>query len=373
MITFVLKNLLRNKRRSILTLIGVIIGVAGIVSLVSISFGMAKNISEVMESFNGIFIMQAGSVDEQFSRIDTTEYVAELQNLNGIKYVLPEIYTTGNIKIRDFLSPVLFIIGIDPELSADYEGAVYYTVTNGRKLRSTDKDSIIISETLRERANLQIGSSLKISDKNYRVIGTFESDSLIFNLMAVTALDEARTLANIEEDYVTNIQAVPSNPQNQNNLKDTINLRFKGELEAMNMQESSELINGIIGNIRIALWAISAIAGIVGGIVVTNTMLMSVMERIQEFGVLKSIGWQNNHIRNMILMESIILSLIGGAIGILLGIAISEIAQNYIRVPTLVTFELMMQALLFATVMGIIGGLYPANKAMKMSPVEALR
>lgn len=372
MIKLILKNIQRNKRRSILTLIGVIIGVAGIVSLVSISFGMADNISGIMESFQGIFILEAGATDEQFSRIDM-DYADELSKVSGVKYVLPEIYASAQTSLKYFGPPFLFIIGISPEDSKDYEGSIYYTAANGRKLRSTDKNAIIISEELRKQTNLYIGSSFKIGDENYRVIGTFESDLPLFSLMGITTLESARKISGIKEGFVTNIQAIPQNPEDQNNVKDKINLRFKGELDAVNMQESSQLINDIIGNIRVALWAISGIAGLVGGIVVTNTMLMSVMERIKEFGVLKSIGWQNNHIRNMILSESIILSIIGGIIGIILGIIISEIAQIYIRVPTLVTYELMMQALLFAITMGIIGGLYPASKAMKMSPVEALR
>ena len=139
MISFVASNLLRNKRRSILTLIGIIIGVAGIISIVGISLGISRNTSKMMESFNGIYLMQYGAVDEQYSRIDTSKYVDELFKINGISYVLPEIYTTGTVDIKNFISPMLVIVGIDPVLSAGYDEILYYKVDNGRDLKSTDK------------------------------------------------------------------------------------------------------------------------------------------------------------------------------------------------------------------------------------------
>jgi putative ABC transport system permease protein len=374
MIKLVLKNLLRNKRRSFLTLIGVIIGVAGIVSLVSISFGMAQNISELMEAFQGIFIIQAGVVDEQFSVL-SLDYAEKLQEVSGVKHVLPEIWTmiVKDSSTTSVGPPIFMIIGIDPELSKDYDASLYYKPLNGRKLKSTDKNSILISEELRKTNNLFIGNQLKISGENYRIIGTFEANSPMLQMAIIMSLDDARRFTELKDGYTMLFQAIPEKPEEQALIKDRINLRFKGELEAMNMQDYSDLMNDILSGVRTALWAISAIAGIVGGIVVMNTMLMSVMERTKEFGALKAIGWQNKHIRNMVLSESIILSIIGGIIGILLGIAISQIAQTYIRIPTIVTLELMIQALLFAIILGIIGGLYPSRKAMNMSPVEALR
>ncbi len=374
MIRLVLKNLLRNKRRSILTLIGVIIGVAGIVSLVSISFGMAKNISELMEAFQGIFIIQAGVIDEQYSVL-SMDYAKELQEVSGVKYVLPEIWTmiVKDSSTTSVGPPIFMIIGIDPELSKDYDASLYYKPLNGRKLKSTDRKSILISEELRKTNNLFIGNQLKISGENYRIIGTFEANSPMLQMAIIMSLKDARRFTELKDGYTMLYQAIPEKPEEQSIIKDRINLRFKGELEAMNMQDYSDLLSDILSGVRTALWAISAIAGIVGGIVVMNTMLMSVMERTKEFGALKAIGWQNKHIRNMVLSESIILSIIGGIIGILLGIAISQIAQTYIKIPTIVTFELMIQALLFAIILGIIGGLYPSRKAMNMSPVEALR
>jgi len=374
MIKLVIKNLLRNKRRSILTLIGVIIGVAGIVSLVSISFGMAQNTSELMESFQGIFIIQAGAINEQ-SSVLSLDYANELIEVPGVKYVLPEIWTmiikdssTTNIGL-----PIFMIIGIDPKLSKDYSSSLYYKTLNGRKLKSTDRKSILISEELSKTNNLFIGNQLKIKGENYRIIGTFEANSPMLQMAIIMSLEDAIKFTELEDGYTMLYQAIPEKPEEQSLIKDRINLRFKGELEAMNMQDYSDMLNDILSGVRTALWAISAIAGIVGGIVVTNTMLMSVMERTKEFGVLKAIGWQNKHIRNMVLLESIILSIIGGIIGILLGILISQTAQTYIKIPTIVTLELMTQALLFAILLGIIGGLYPSKKAMNMSPMEALR
>jgi putative ABC transport system permease protein len=191
--------------------------------------------------------------------------------------------------------------------------------------------------------------------------------------MVVSTLNIGRELSNIDDNEVTNMEVIPKDSSKVTQLKDLINIRFKGELQALNMQESASVITSFIDNLRIALWAISGIAGVVGGIVVTNTMLMSVMERMKEFGVLKAIGWQNYHVIKMIISESIILSIIGGILGVILGILISMIADYYTKIPSVITIDLIIQALLFALIMGIVGGIYPAIKSAKMSPVEATR
>ena len=267
---------------------------------------------------------------------------------------------------------MVIIMGIDPKLAGDYEGAVYYRVANGRKLKENDKNAVVISENLRKQLSQQIGGQIMLNNENYRIVGTFESDLPLFDMMVSSTLDVARKMANIEDDdLVTMINIVPEDPDKQSRLKELINLRYKGELQAMDMQENSEIITDFIGNLKIALWAISGIAGVVGGIVVTNTMLMSVMERMKEFGILKAIGWKNSHIIQMIMLESVVLSIIGGILGVGLGMGISAFATYYSQVPTIVTIDLIIQAMLFALVMGTIGGIYPAMKSAKMSPVEA--
>ncbi len=377
MISIAWRNLWRNKHRSILTLIGIVIGVASIVTLVSISIGLGEKSADVMNSFQGIYVLEYGAADIPFSHI-SADYCSKLEAIPGVKFATPEIW--GNIPGIDGLdegstmfSKFIFLVGIDPEKSKGYPIAPYYTVTEGRELTPNDRRAVVIGEGLKDEFNLVVGNTIRIDGKSYQIVGTFDSESQLFNYMVISTIDSARDLLGFDKDTVSTFQVVPNNPKDVASLKNRIDARFDGKLQALSMQDSAELITGFLGNLTIALWFVSGIAGIVGGIGVMNTMLMSVMERIQEFGVLKAIGWRDRDVMIMVLLESIMLSVIGGIIGVSFGYAISATISNRLGMPSSVDITLISQALFFALVMGFVGGAYPSYKSIKMSPVEAVR
>ncbi|MBN1923291.1 MAG: ABC transporter permease [Nanoarchaeota archaeon] len=376
MIQIVLSNLLRNKRRAVLTLLGVVIGVAAIISLVSVSVGLTERSGVLLSSFEGIFVLEEGAVDIPFSKIPN-DYINDLENVPGVKLVVPEIWGSakniGGDEYASFLASFLQVVGIDPGLSSGYAVAPYYEVVKGRTLTVNDRKSVIIGEGLADRFGLTIGSSLKINDETYQLVGLFSSDAQLMNFIVVTHIDTAREITEFEDGYVSNYQVIPINPEDMKSVKQRIESRFEGVLQTLSMQDSAELITGFLGSLNLALWFVSGIAGIVGGIGVMNTMLMSVMERIKEFGVLKAIGWRDRDVMIMVILESVIISIVGGIIGVILGFYVSGVVVEVSRIPSAITPALIGQAMFFAITMGFVGSIYPAYKSSKMSPIEAVR
>lgn len=376
MIKVVLANVLRNKRRSSLTLLGVLVGVAAIISLVSISVGLTERSTSVLSEFQGIFVTQSGGIGPLISSVDE-DLISRIESVPGVELVVPEIWGNANdiegASDGYSFTNFIMIVGIDPEAAGDYNIAPYYRVDDGRSLTSSDNKAVVVGSGLADMFDLFVGSTMKINNENYELIGIFETDAKMMNFMVVTTIDTAREVTDFEDGMVSAFQAIPNNPEDLTSIKRRIDSRFEGELQAMSMQESADIISGFIGNLNIALWFVSGIAGLVGGIGVMNTMLMSVMERIQEFGVLKAVGWRDRDVMIMIVLESLLLSFIGGIMGVGLGFVVSNWVTSVIDIPSVINLELIGQAMFFALTLGLVGGVYPAYKSSKMSPIEAVR
>ncbi|VVB75166.1 MacB-like periplasmic core domain protein [Candidatus Tiddalikarchaeum anstoanum] len=377
MIGLVFSNVLRNKRRSFLTVLGILIGVAAIISLVSISLGIAERSTSMLSSFQSMYVMKSSSIMPSMSTLDIS-YQNKLKSIPGVKVVTPEIWgnaqNIGGVDTQsNQLARFIFVIGIDPVTSNNYDIAPYYTVMKGRKLTANDRKSVVIGSQIADQYNLFVGTTMMINGITYQVVGIYETKvkSPMFNVVIVT-IDEARILFNFNDNTVTNFAVLPINPMGMRDLKDRINERYNGVLEAMNMQDASDATAGFLGSLNLALWVVSGIAGFVGGIGVMNTMLMSVMERIQEFGVLKAIGWRNRDVFVMIILEGFVLGIVGALIGIIFGNFVSNLAVSFTNIPSKIDIQLIGQATLFAVTLSLVGSSYPAYKASRMSPVEAV-
>ena len=133
------------------------------------------------------------------------------------------------------------------------------------------------------------------------------------------------------------------------------------------------MVGEVLGNLKLLVVIVSIIAAIVAGVGIINTMLMSVMERTKEIGTLKAVGWTNTNVMSMIILESAFIGIIGGIIGIAFGYFCSFMLGYLGGVPTYVTLTTIIESFVFAIVIGIVGGAYPAYVASKLDPIEALR
>jgi len=380
MILTSLKNLSRDKTRSFLTSLGILIGVAAVVSLVSISEGIKVEANSQIGNTEYVKITEKtmmstlSTLDEsiinRLERIQDVKYYTKeidfyLKSFNNIVLGATSTLGGGNVQIISGL-------GIEPENAYYFKNSLpYYKVSQGRMLERNEDNSVLINEKLAKDNNLFLGNSVNIEGKNYRIVGIFGVESNFAGSgLVVMTLKSAREQSTYAEEEYSSLLIIPS--ADTKKFTDRLKEIFPNN-RITSSQQSAQSLNNFLSNLSIALWFVSSISAIVGGVGIMNTMLMSVMERIKEFGVLKAIGWQNKHIIKMIVLEAVLLGLLGGIGGVFLGTLGSLTVQALTGIPTRITVELIVQVISFSIIIGSLSSLYPALIASRMSPVEAVR
>ncbi len=192
---------------------------------------------------------------------------------------------------------------------------------------------------------------------------------------AYTSISTVQKIMN-QADMISGIYVKVDKGVNAENLTKKIDTKYKDNLTTITSINDMNSQKGIIDMINGAKWGISLLAILVGGIGIINTMIMSVFERTREIGVLKSVGWSNRRIIGMIVGESIVITIIAGLVGSIAGVLLVEgiAATGLLQGMTPVfTIGMFLEAFLISLTVGIIGGLYPAIKASKLPPTEAIR
>ncbi len=371
---FSLKNLFRRKTRTALALLGISVGVAAIVALVSVADGLEATALEAIGELKGVFVQEEDTGSPIFSKISKS-YEEKIEALPGVKLASPMVfYLPKNIEDESAGQGfgTLSISGIDPE-KFKKTGSPVTEVNRGRFLTSRDRYKAVIGKQVSDNYKKQVGSSIEIDDRDFKIVGIYETGSVAFDNDIYVPLDIAQELADMEKDEVNAIVVLAQDPTNTDKIAKQIEMRYD-DLQAGTQEEFSEMVSGLLGNIRSVTWAVSGIAAIVGGIGIANTMLMSVIERTREIGVLKSIGWSKNDVLKMIMTEAVVLGFIGGLTGITVGFGGVLILRTiFPSINPILTIKLILEVLIFSVSLGVIGGSYPAWSASKMDPIKALR
>lgn len=371
-ISLMLKNPFRNKTRSFLAIIGIAIGIATIVALGMITASLEDSTETTLkEGTAEITAMKIGTTYGSSSSTLNQSIVENLSHVEGVNRTAGMIEGTVAAKKEEGESTIrgysvygtkaedLDIIGIN-----NINGSSY----------NENNNEIIMGKQVAEEENYTIGDTIEIYGEEYKITGIYETGSLMNDFAMYTNLEDIQNLTDNEEK-VSSI----SIKINKNASLDDVNNRIKDEyndtLTTITSEELSKTIDDTLGTIRSATTAIELLAIVIGGLGVINTMMMAVFERTREIGVLKSVGWTKKKILAMILGESIVLTIISGIIGSILGIlAVILLLKNGGDNMQLVFDSfIFIKAFAVALSVGIIGGLYPAIKASKLSPTEALR
>lgn len=384
-----LKNLAFQKMRALLTLMGVIIGIMAVVSMISIGAGMQGAIEKSLETLGQDKIIVApkstyGVVGGGFTEADSDA----IENIIGVKTVSPMVSVQTNIEFKGE-EKTATVWGLDPEKAEEtFAGASGYIAQEGRWLNKGDRGKINIGFTLHDdffQRKVNVGNTIKIKGEDFKVIGIFDktgdqqSDSVIY-----ADLDQVQELFD-KGDGITTI-IVKINP-GADPVK--VSLRIENLLEKrhdkkdfliLTPQQIAEQIGSALAIVQVVFGGLAAVSLIVGGIGIANTMIMNVMERTKEIGIMKATGATHSHIVKLFLIEAGVIGLVGGSIGIILGYGISKIinvaAATYLGegiLTTLVSPELALFALGFAFIVGVISGIYPAYRAAQLDPVASLR
>lgn len=393
LISIAFSSIISNKMRSLLTMLGLIIGISSVVTIIAIGDGSQNSIENNLSSLglNTISITYERNVDisptEEFSQEDITSIEAEYED--QIISVIPSYSGNGTI-IGDIDDGSISLSGSDDHLSEIED----LTLLSGRDLMAYDLENrrqvVVIDEELAsslfgtsqaagEKILIQIG---KVTNQ-FTVIGVYEKkdDALGFSsstgYIPYTTADK---LLHKNSEFSAITIAIHEGEDVQALSSEIINLIEKrhrnigeGKYRSFSLASQIDMVSDVLAQITLLISAIAGISLVVGGIGVMNIMLVSVTERTREIGIRKALGAKRADILIQFLIEAVTICLIGGLIGVGVGAVFTSIAENLMSTSMSISLSSIALATTFSTAIGIVFGVYPANKASKLDPIEALR
>jgi putative ABC transport system permease protein len=372
-IGLIIKNPFRNKTRTSLAIIGIAIGIATIVALGLVTGGLKASTENTLKSGGAeITVIQAGTSGFGTGSIDESR-VNDIKNINGVKDDAGILRTSASVPgsstsgfggfiVNGIDSSKLNLVGID-----SVNGTIF----------SDNANEIIVGKTAAQSLNKTVGDTVTLFNTDFKITGIFETGNFITDAGGFMSLNKLQNLTS-SQNTVSTIAVKVDNNASVDSVSQSIQNTYPNELNTTTAADQANRINQGLSFIDTATWAISLLAIVIGGVGVINTMIMSVYERTREIGVLKAVGWRSRRILGMILGESIVITLIAAMVGIVVGIigvnvllSISPSTGGIIQ-PAY-TLDLFLRALGIAFLVGIIGGIYPAYRASRLAPTEALR
>ncbi|PSG98549.1 MAG: hypothetical protein BRC29_00290 [Nanohaloarchaea archaeon SW_7_43_1] len=393
------KNLLRRGKRSWLTVIGIVVGITAIVTLFSLSQGLEQSINQEFDSLgaNVIYVFPGSGLGgftpspEQSGSLDNSD-LETVRNSRGVSEAGPTIFQPYPGEFSGDQGTVS-IIGIPTDSSQELVmRSNNFNVERGRELRQTDTFSGLAGSSLRNADTFEdevgLRDQVRLRESDIRVVGLLEQTGNPTNDQGVVVpIETARDILEAD-DRIDFIVVEPQNGQEPSEVSENIEERLRQERgiqegeEEFTVSTADDLLESffsILGVVQTVVIGIVSIALLVGGLGIMNTMYMSVSERTKEIGIMKSIGATEKQILTIYLIESGIIGLIGGLIGTLVGLGLSEVAFYLVRnlsgIPIYParSLSLVISALGISFVLGVLSGYLPARKAAKLEPVEAIR
>jgi len=393
-----IRNIGKRKKRTALTMLGIFVGIAAVVALVSLGQGLQQTLNEQFEKIGGDKILiqaRAAAASSEFAQNPLTDRELDLAgDVNGVVQTAGYIFGAASVQFND-VQRTMFMVSIPKSArEAELVRAVgTWEAESGRLLTHRDKGKVVVGYNLAHKSvfgrNVGVGDKLLIKDVSYDVVGVVKriGDPGMDGGVLLPE-DDARRVADDLTSYSI-IVAQSANGVSPDGVADKIEKAIRrdrhqkeGE-EDFSVQTATELIasfNSVFNIIQVVFVGIAAISLLVGGIGIMNVMFTAVLERTREIGVMKAIGARNSDVLSLFLIESGLLGVAGGVIGIVIGAGISkgvEFGANTAFGPGTITAVfpvwLIVGALLFSFVIGAVSGVLPARRASKLRPVEALR
>ena len=370
-LSLIVKNPFRNRTRAALAILGISIGIATIVALGMITDGLTAS-SQTTQNSGAAEIQVTAEGSNALSATGgtlNTNYITELQNISGVSATAGEI--RGITPAAGTVSGLL-VSGMNSN-QTNLEGI---SITNGT-MYADGSNQVILGKQIAPVLNKTVGSTISLFGKEFTVVGIFSSGNIVTDSIAFVSMSTLQNLTNTN-GKITLVDVKVNDNANVTDVANAITNAYPNQLSTTTQTQTNELMSKTTGSIKTASAAISVLAIIIGGIGIINVMIMSVFERTREIGVLKAVGWKSSDILIMILGESIILTLVAAVVGILLGVIGSEALLAFFSttgsfLKPLFTWNIVLRAFAIALIVGIIGGIYPAYRASRLPPTEALR
>jgi ABC-type antimicrobial peptide transport system permease subunit len=360
----VFRNLWRRKARSLLTMLGIGIGVAAVIALGA----MAQGIAEGYAAFAGgsgadLLVTKTDAGDLTLSTVDEMagERIAQLADVHNVSGVIFNIVKLEKI-------PYFIVGGYDPE-----EVAIqHFKIVEGQPL-SRDKE-IILGNQAADNLKKSIGDTIRLYETPFRIVGIYETGQSFEDGGGIISLNDAQAIFK-KPRQVTFFEVQVRDPTQLDGVKARIEQLF----DDLSVSEASDVADEqvTVQSMKAMAWGIGLIAVLIGGLGMMNTMVMSVFEQTREIGVLRAVGWRKGRVLRLIMSQSLVLSALGGLLGIGIGLGLVGLINHTPAIssyaPGVVQPSLLVQGMIVALVLGTVGGLYPAWRAAGLSPIEAMR
>ncbi|MGQ2918206.1 MAG: ABC transporter permease [Rhizobium oryzihabitans] len=391
-----LRAISRNLLRSFLTVLGVVIGVAAVIAMVTIGNGTTEQVKSELSRLgtNMLFVRPGqfgpGRASTEAKRFDDRDVEAIRNQISGVRAVAPQNRSSAATVIFGGKNHQTSVIGT----TNDYLIAQDWTIALGRDFQPAEdrggQIGCIIGETVRQElfgAENPVGQTIRVSNISCPVIGVLgrkgqsglgddQDDTVIMPLkIHQRRIGGTTTISSImvsAQDGVSTAK-VQSDLQNLLRVRRRIGIGREDDFTVNDMTQIASAMTGTTTLLTGLLGAVAAVSLLVGGIGIMNIMLVSVTERTREIGIRLAIGALEKQVLTQFLVEAVMLSAFGGIVGILTGLGLAYGVVSFLNVPFVTSPSIIFLAFAFSAAIGVIFGYFPARRAASLSPIEALR
>ncbi|WP_032120749.1 ABC transporter permease [Clostridium amazonitimonense] len=390
-----LDSIKSNKLRSFLTMLGIIIGISSVITILALGEGGRNSILGEFEKIGAATVnIKVNSQKAEASDYFNLEDIKQIKDkVDSIKYITPIVQRQGVIRTED-KSKRSFITGGTQDINYIQSLEIIYGRFFNEREFNEGKPVIIIDEVGAKYLfgyTDVVGKTLtlgqKTSPKKATIIGVYKSTGFIYggedeNMPIFTVAPSTFLKTLFPNDFIMDNIMIMSKDKDKteeaatktiNVLQSRHNNRGREVYKAENTLKQLDEINKVVGTFTTFIGAVAAISLLVGGIGVMNIMLVSVTERTREIGIRKAIGATTKTILMQFLTESVIISLLGGIIGMIIGITGAFIIGSFVDITPVLSLGSILGVIFFSSAVGIFFGIYPARKAARLDPIEALR
>jgi len=371
LISFALTNLYRRPARTVLTVCAIALGIAAVVALTSIAWGFEASWQKANDA-RGTDLIVTRVASENAMPSPFLEAGVQ-QILKGYPHVQEVVGLLSEMLSVSDSSPPIFVFGWA------YRSYLWdhLKLLEGRWPGNDTEPVIMVGSMAAELLHKKTGDTLEIEDRHLQVVGIFESSAMVENGALLMTLTQAQRIT--DKPGKVNVLNIKLDEHTSDADVEVIKTRVRATMPGFVAITSSELVrkNAVVRISKAMSNATTLVASLVGALVVFNTMLMSINERTKEIGVLLALGWQRRTIVKLICGESIILTLAGGFLGILAGVAITVGLEHLDlmrgKIDAVFSGQFLVVVLGLSVTLGLAGGIYPALKAANLLPSHALR
>ncbi|PAD87602.1 hypothetical protein CHH55_12055 [Niallia circulans] len=379
------KNIAMNKLRAVLTMLGIIIGVAAVIALTSLGMGASNSVSDDIAGLGTTTVsvnLSGNSSEEEVVDYDELMAFAEYDE---VKAVSPTVTTSSTLKNGTTSSSGVTVTGV----TTSYEEVQDITLQSGRNVMDIDLDNrnkvVVLGDNVASELfgfTNPVDKTVQIDGTTFKVIGVLaeKGEELTGSVDDSVLIPFTTAQRFIGQTYVTSATVLMTDEDSVEmgmaKMKQELYNQFDGDetsYSVRNQSSVSEALDSVSNTMTLLLAGIASISLIVGGIGIMNIMLVSVTERTREIGIRKAIGARKKDIMLQFLIEAIVLSALGGILGAAIGIASADILSSTLEMTSQITWWIVGGSVSFSVLIGIIFGIFPANKASNLSPLEALR